>query len=371
MTKDEILKIPKLGFGLMRLPMNGEDVDLEQTCKMVDLFLEKGYKYFDTAYVYISGKSEEAVKEALVKRHPRDSFYIATKLPSWNLNSAADADRIFNEQLERTGAGYFDFYLLHNMSSGTIDDFEKVDCWKWAMEKKEKGLIKNFGFSCHDGPEFLDKVLTAHPEVDFVQLQVNYADWEASNVQSGACYDMVVKHGRPVIIMEPVKGGTLSSLRPELEDVFKKADPDASVASWAFKFVSSLPGAAVILSGMSNVEQVEDNLNTFSKLKPLTQDEKNVIENVREIMAKADTVPCTACKYCVDGCPMNIDIPGIFRTYNNGKTYAFTERLTGEYDMRLKKHASDCIKCGQCESICPQHISVMDKLDEVAEKFGK
>lgn len=371
MTREEIMNIPKLGFGLMRLPEKDGHIDIEKTCEMVDMFLAKGYKYFDTAYLYGGGESERAVKEALTKRHPRDSFYVATKIPNFAIKCKEDMDKIFNEELERTGLEYIDFYLLHNLTSSNIEAFESCDCWNWLKAKKEAGLIKNYGFSCHDGPEFLEKALTDHPDVDFVQLQINYADWEADNVQSKACYETVVKHGIPVMIMEPVKGGTLAALRPELEEIFKEANPDASVASWAIRYAAGLPGAAVVLSGMSTLEQVKDNLATFEDIKPLTDDEMAVIEKVKNIMASAETIPCTSCKYCVDGCPMQINIPGIFSIYNNVKTYGLSARYQGEYDNRHTAHASDCIACGQCEEICPQHLSIIDLLKGAAEVFGK
>ena len=371
MTREEILQIPKLGFGLMRLPTleNGK-IDLEATNRLVDRFLEAGYRYFDSAYVYAGGDSERAIKECLVKRHPRESFYIATKLPSWNLRGKEDVERIFNEELERTGAGYFDFYLLHNLTSEDIGAFLEGDAFNFVKEKKAQGLIRNIGFSCHDGPEFINKILPEHPELDFVQLQINYADWEAANVRSRECYEAVVANGRPVIVMEPVKGGTLASLRPELEAVFKEADPEASIASWAMRFVRSLPGVAVILSGMNTMEQVEDNIATFDAMKPLSEADYAVIEKVRELMAQAKTVPCTACKYCVDGCPMSIDIPGVFQMLNTAKTYGFTERLRSEYEQRVSNRAAECISCGQCEGICPQHLSCIEYLAEAAELFG-
>ena len=371
MTREEIMNIPKLGFGLMRLPEKDGHIDIEKTCEMVDMFLAKGYKYFDTAYLYGGGESERAVKEALTKRHPRDSFYVATKIPNFAIKSKEDMDKIFNEELERTGLEYIDFYLLHNLTSSNIDAFEACDCWEWLKAKKEAGLIKNYGFSCHDGPEFLEKALTEHPDVDFVQLQINYADWEAENVKSGACYETVVKHGVPVMIMEPVKGGTLAQLRPELEEIFKEANPDASVASWAIRYAAGLPGAAVVLSGMSTIEQVEDNLATFENIKPLSDEEMAVIEKVKDIMASADTIPCTSCKYCVDGCPMQINIPGIFSIYNSAKTYGLSARNKSDYENRHTAHASDCIACGQCEEICPQHLPIIEKLKEISQMLGK
>ena len=266
----DISKMSKLGFGLMRLPQKDDQIDMDQVCKMADAYLEAGLNYFDTAYVYHSGKSECVVKEALVKRHPRDTFMLATKLPAWEMKTKEDRDRIFREQLDRTGAGYFDFYLLHSIEDGNLHVYEELDCFNWALEKKEQGLIRHFGFSFHGSPDTLVKVLDEHPEVEFVQIQLNYADWKNPVVRSGQLYEIL--HGRniPMIIMEPVKGGTLASLKPELEEKFRALRPDASIASWALRFVGSLPGVMTILSGMSDEAQMRDNLSTFTDFEPLT-----------------------------------------------------------------------------------------------------
>ena len=291
--------IPKLGFGLMRLPMLGEKVDIEQTKTMVDHFLAAGFNYFDTAYGYLGGKSEAAAKVALVDRYPRDKFYLATKLPAFAANNAEEARQMFYTSLERTGAGYFDFYLLHNLGDNRTEKYEEYGIWDFVKEQKEKGLIRHIGFSMHDKADALDKVLTQHPEAEFVQLQINYADWESDSVQSRKCYEVARKHGKSVIIMEPVKGGSLANLPDSVADVFHQADADASMSSWALRFAASLDGLVTVLSGMSNLEQMDDNLKTMKDMKPLTDADRAVIDRARQAMEAIPHVPCTGCQYCV------------------------------------------------------------------------
>lgn len=362
-------EIAKLGFGLMRLPMAGEEIDMAQVNKMVDSFMEKGFTYFDTAYVYINGKSEVAAREAIVKRYPRESFQLATKMPLWSVHKHEDLKPIFDMQLERTGAGYFDFYLLHSLSRESLDKIEKVDAWSFVEEMKEKGLIKHIGFSFHDEAKYLDKLLTKYPRTEFVQLQINYADWEDNNVQSRQCYEVAMKHNKPVIIMEPVKGGSLAAMSPEIQSIFKAEKPDMSVASWAVRFAASLDGVITVLSGMSDTEQMNDNLSYMSHFKPLQDSERKTIERVVGELKKVPVIPCTACKYCVDGCPQKINIPGIFEGYNNYKIYKNLETSKGHYGWMTGNggKASACIACGACESHCPQHIGIIDSLKEIAE----
>lgn len=364
-------EIPKLGFGLMRLPMNGEDVDLEQTKKMVDRFIEKGFTYFDTAYPYINGKSEVAAREALVKRYPRESFQLATKLPLWLIQKCEDMQPIFDTQLERTGAGYFDFYLLHAMDRERMDKMEKAGAWQFVLELKEKGLIRHLGFSFHDKAEVLDQILTNHPEAEFVQLQINYVDWENDNIQSRLCYEIARKHNKPIIVMEPLKGGALSAMSPEVQTVLKAENPDLSVASWAVRYAASLGGIITVLSGMSNLEQMNDNLSYMKNFKPLQEAEYKAIVKVVEELKKVPVIPCTFCKYCVEGCPQKINIPGIFEGYNNYKRYQNLEGSRGHYKWLTGESgkASDCIACGACEGHCPQHIDIIDRMKEIAGLF--
>lgn len=361
--------IKKLGFGLMRLPMEGDRIDLAQVNQMVDLFMERGFTYFDTAYVYHDGHSEEVAKTALVERYPRESFQLATKMPIWSVNKEGDVQRIFDEQLSRSGAGYFDFYLLHALSQDKLSKLDQYRVWEFAQEQKRKGLIRHVGFSFHDTPEVLDEILCAHPEAEFVQLQINYIDWESAGVQSRRCYEVARRHGKPVIIMEPVKGGSLARMRPEIEDVFRRANPEASVASWAVRYAASLPGVITVLSGMSNLQQMRDNTSFMERFQPLTGDEQAVIREVVEKLNAIPTVPCTACRYCVPGCPQGIPIPEIFSVLNHTRVYGNLAEGKRRYEeeTRAGSRASACIACGQCEGICPQHIPIIDALREAAE----
>ena len=369
----DLSTMPKLGFGLMRLPEQDGKIDLDQVCRMADAYLDAGLTYFDTAYVYHGGNSEKIVREALVKRHPRDRFTVATKLPAWCMKEEADRDRIFNEQLERCGLDYFDFYLLHSVEDGgNGETYDRLNCWEWARQKKAEGKIRHFGFSFHGSPEYLEKLLDAHPEVEFVQIQLNYADWENPVVQSGRLYEILHRRSIPIIVMEPVKGGTLAKLTPELEAKLKAVRPDASAASWALRFVASLPGVMTVLSGMSTPEQVADNLKTFARFEPLTDTEKAVVEDVRRIIMSAEQIGCTACRYCTDGCPMNIAIPDVFRAVNTMKLYGDEFRPKAFYSGLVNQghgRAADCVACGQCEGVCPQHLPIIELLKDASARL--
>ncbi|MBO6159383.1 MAG: aldo/keto reductase [Firmicutes bacterium] len=360
----------KLGFGLMRLPRvqgaENDTIDVDQTSKMVDAFLDAGLTYFDTAYVY--GGSEEATGKALVARHDRSKYTIATKLNAGAAKDEADAKQQIYTSLERLGTDYIDYYLLHAIGAGNLPKYNEYHLWDYVKELKEKGIVKHYGFSFHDSAELLDQVLTDHPDVEFVQLQINYADWEDSNVQSRKCYEVARKHGKKVVVMEPVKGGTLANLPENIAAPMKAYNPDASLASWAIRFVASLDGILAVLSGMSNEEQMADNLSYMKNFQPLSEEEQAVIRQVQEELAKVDTIPCTACRYCTPGCPMEINIPGIFSVMNKYLLYGNLEGAKKEYAWRTEKggKASDCIQCGQCEEQCPQHIGIIAKLQEIA-----
>lgn len=372
MSQDYLGKeIPKLGFGLMRLPMIGEEIDMEQTQQMVDKFMKAGFTYFDTAYVYINGKSEVAAREAIVKKYPRESFQLATKMPVWMAKKYEDYQKLFDTQLERTGAGYFDYYLLHALGRDRAKEIDELGAWDFVKDMKAKGLIKHLGFSFHDDAKCLDEILTKHPEAEFVQLQINYIDWESRDVQSRECYEVARKHNKPIIIMEPIKGGSLAVMRPEIKDIFQQAQPELSVASWAIRYAASLDGIVTVLSGMSNMEQMDDNLSYMTEFKPLGEDEYQVVQNVIEELSKIPTIPCTACRYCIEGCPQKINIPGAFESHNNYKIYGNLEGSKGHYGWVTREggKASECIACGECESHCPQHISIIDSLKELAEVF--
>ena len=360
--------IPKLGFGLMRLPKKDGAVDLELTKKMVDLYMERGFTYFDTAYVYINGTSEVAAREAIVKRYPRESFQLATKLPMHELKTEEDMERIFTTSMERAGVEYFDFYLLHGLNANTAKTAEEVGAWEFIRKKKEEGMIRHIGFSFHDTPETLESILSAHPEAEFVQLQINYADWENPGVQSRRCYETAMKHNTPVLIMEPVKGGSLVTMREDISAPMREYAPNASLASWALRFCASLPGIITALSGMSTLEQVEDNTAFMQNVKPLSEAEYAVIEEVKKRMEEARTIPCTDCKYCVNSCPQSINIPGIFAAYNHYMSYNHLSAAKNQYRnaVRERGKASDCIKCGACEEQCPQHIEIRKMLEDAA-----
>ena len=366
----DINSMPKLGFGLMRLPEKDGRIDHEQVCRMVDKYMKAGMNYFDTAYVYHGGKSEIAAREALVKRYPRDSFMLATKLPAWEIRKAEDAERIFNEQLERAGVDYFDFYLLHSVEDGSnYDTYVKYDYFDWCMKRKAEGRIKHFGFSYHGSPELLKTILDDHPEAEFVQIQLNYLDRTNPVVRSQELYEILHDRNIPIIVMEPVRGGMLANMPAEIEKRLKARQPEKSTASWALRFVGSLPGVMTILSGMSSEKQMDDNIQTFSDFVPLSDDEKRIINEVTEELLNMPQIGCTACKYCCDGCPMKISIPDVFRTINTLRRYPDDWRSKNFYAGLTQRSgkASDCIGCGQCESVCPQHLPIIGLMKEAAE----
>ena len=367
----------KLGFGMMRLPLldpnDPAGVDLMQTCRMVDTFLERGFSYFDTAYMYHGGKSENAVCQALVKRHPRDSYQLATKLPVTMLKQAEDMDRIFNDQLKKCGVEYFDYYLLHCMNAANYAIATRLDSFGFAMRKKKEGRIHRLGISYHDNTQLLDEVLAAHPEVEFVQLQLNYIDWDNANIQSRLCYEVCQKYKKPVIVMEPVKGGTLAAVPEEAKKLMEEYAPGMSPASWAIRFAASQKDVFMVLSGMSDYEQLLDNTGFMQEFHPLCEQETQIIQRVTDIINSSISIPCTGCRYCVDGCPQNIPLPQYFALYNQLKQFGEQSNARfyyGNLSRRFGK-ASDCIACGQCESHCPQHLKIIDFMKDTAEIFDQ
>ena len=362
----------KLGFGLMRLPIVGDDrtkIDLPRFEEMVDAFMAAGGTYFDTAYPYHGGCSEVAFREAVAKRYPRDAYTVTDKMPVWLMKENADMQPIFDEQLTRCGVEYFDYYWLHALSASRVEQAEKVGAFRFLVDKKAEGKIKHIGFSFHDTPEVLEKILTDHPEMEYVQLQLNYMDWEEPSVQARGCYEVATAHGKRVIVMEPVKGGTLATLPPEAAQLLKQQDPSRSVASWAIRYAASLDNVLTVLSGMSNMEQMQDNLSYMMDFQPLNAAEQEAIANVTQVIRSRIAVACTGCRYCVseNECPRNILIPDLFEMYNHMKMYDKAPNK-GQYAYLTKDHgkASDCIACGMCEEHCPQHLPIRAYLEQIA-----
>ena len=365
---------PKLGFGLMRLPKRGGKIDIEQTKQMVDLFMEAGLTYFDTAYVYDDGDSERAAKAALVDRYPRESYTLCTKLCAWmGAHNEKTAKQQFYTSLERTGAGYFDYYLLHALQAGNYKTYDKYHIWDFVKEQKAKGLIKHWGFSFHATPDILDELLTDHPDVEFVQLQLNYADWENPQVTARENYEVARKHGKSIVVMEPVKGGALANPPKEVGKIFKETSPDVSFASWAIRYAASLDGIITVLSGMSNLEQMKDNLSYMKDFKPLNVEEQATIRKAQELMNGIKSIPCTACHYCTAGCPKKIPIPEIFSARNQQLVWGQLEAGGRQYAKAVENvgRACDCISCGQCERACPQQIDVITRLKDCAVQFDR
>ncbi|MFI3173007.1 MAG: aldo/keto reductase [Eubacteriales bacterium] len=367
--------IPKLGFGYMRIPKIGTEIDTEQTIKMVDLFMEQGFTYFDTAYAYLDERAEDSLRETLVERYPRDSFQLTSKLPIWLIKSVEDTRKYFDISIERLGVEFIDFYLMHAMCTERINIADEFQVWDTLIELKKEGKIKHLGFSFHDKPDVLEKILREHgDDMDFVQLQINYLDWESDEIQSKACYEIALKYKKPIIIMEPVKGGTLATIPKKADQLMKTYRPDMSIPSWAIRYCASLENILTVLSGMSTIEQVVDNLSYMKEFTPLKEEEYQVIKEAVDIMNSTDKIPCTDCKYCVPGCPMNINIPGVFGVWNDNKMLG-TE---GEKPININKFKiridglgkpSECISCGACEAQCPQHINIMERLTDVAAMY--
>ena len=366
---DDIKK--QFGFGCMRLPMNGDEIDYDVICKMIDIFLENGFNYFDTAHMYLDGASEIALRECLVKRYKREDYILVNKLTESFFNKEEDILPCFEAQLEACGVDYFDFYLMHAQNKSYFEKYKKCRAYEIAFELKSVGKVKHVGISFHDKAEVLDQILTEYPQIEVVMIQFNYVDYEDAGIEGRKCYEVCVKHNKPVIVMEPVKGGSLINLPEEAQKVFDNLH-GGSNASYAIRFAASFDNVMMVLSGMSNMEQLEDNISFMKDFKPLSEEEYAAIKKVCAIFKEQDLIPCTACKYCVAGCPKNIPIPDLFADRNAKKAYD-DWNSDWYYEVHTLKagKASDCIKCSQCEDVCPQHLKITELLDEVASVFEK
>ncbi len=366
---------PELGFGFMRLPKNpdgSDEYDVSLITQLVDYYLSSGFSYFDTAYVYDNGDSERVLKTVLTDRYSRSAFRLTDKLPVWVMGPERDMITVFETSLNRCGVEYFDTYLLHGLNKTFYEMSQNLGAWDYVKAEKERGRIKRIGFSFHDEPALLDKILNEHPETEMVQLQINYADWNNDNIRARECYEVVRAHGLPVYVMEPVKGGRLAALPHDIRAPFTRINESASAASWAFRFVAELDGVACVLSGMNSFDQMEDNVNTFTSLKPLSKDEHEAIEEVTHILGALSTVPCTQCRYCVDTCPQGFEIPALIKTLNDYLTFQTKAPCQREYNMGLARNgdAATCLACGNCEAHCPQHINIVAVMKQIGELFG-
>lgn len=355
----------KFGFGFMRLPMIGEEVDIEHTTKMVDMFIERGFNYFDTAHGYIGGKSEKALKICLTDRYPRDKYILTNKLSEDFFESQEDIKPLIDEQLKLCGVSYFDFLLMHAQNAGNFEKYKKCNAYETAFELKKEGKVKHVGLSFHDKAEVLDRILTEYPEIEAVQIQFNYLDYEDEGVEGRKCYEVCRKHNKPMIIMEPVRGGALVNLPDEAKAVLD-AFNNGSPASYAIRYAASFEGVEMVLSGVSNLEQMSENTEFMADFKPLSEEEFEAVYKAADIIKKVELIPCTACKYCVDGCPVKIDIPEIIACLNEKR------RLSNPWFRYMKAvenkgKPADCIKCGKCEKICPQHLPIRELLEKAAE----
>lgn len=372
-----VMLMDKFGFGMMRLPQLDENdptkVDIEQVKKMVDSYIKAGGNYFDTAYPYHNGVSETVLKEAVVERYPREDIIITTKLPIFSVNKPEDMEKFFNEQLEKCGVDYFDYYMVHNINEMTHHPVYDFDSFEFVRQKKREGKIKNIGFSFHDKPESLIEALDAFPDCDFVQLQINYLDWNNPSIESKKCYDIATEYNKPVIVMEPVKGGALANLPEEAEKIFKEYDGDAENVSWALRFCNDLDNVFMILNGVSSLEQMESSISIFKEIKPLNTEERELIFKARDIVNDLTPIKCTECNYCGEHCEMNIPIPKYFSTYN---TYYINKTQNGDpvnaavsylvlAETEGNGAANECIECGLCVQFCPQHLKIPELLKDV------
>lgn len=362
----------KFGFGCMRLPMKGDKVDTEEFSKMVDIFIENGFNYFDTAHGYLGGLSETAIKECLTSRYPRDQYILTDKLTNFFFKKEEDIRPFFESQLEACGVDYFDYYLMHAQSADNFAFFKKCHAYETALELKKEGKIRHFGISFHDRADVLEQILKEYPQIEAVQIQFNYLDYEDPAVESRKCYEVCCKYGKPVIVMEPVKGGNLVKLPDEARAVFDKLH-GGSPAGYAIRFAAGFDGIRMVLSGMSSLEQMEDNISYMKDFQPLSKEEQEAVQKVTEIFQSQNMIQCTACRYCTAGCPKHISIPDLFACMNARKIFHDwnTDYYYNNVHTVNNGKASDCIKCGKCEKACPQHLPIRKLLEDVAEEFEK
>lgn len=359
------------GFGCMRFPMKDKKVDYEETTKMIDTFMENGFNYFDTAHGYIGEQSEPTLRECLVKRYPREDYILVNKLTTYFFEKEEEIVPLFEKQLEACGVDYFDFYLLHAQNAEFFEKYKKCRAYEHAFQFKKEGRVKHVGISFHDKAEVLEQILTEYPEIEVVQIQFNYLDYDDVGIESRKCYEVCEKHGKPVIVMEPVKGGSLVDIPDEAKNVFDELG-GGSYASYAIRFAASFDNIMMVLSGMSNMEQMEDNISYMKEFKPLSEEELEAVWKVRDIIKSQGLIPCTACKYCMDVCPQKIAIPDLFADMNARTIYKnWNSAFYYNIHTQNSGKASNCVKCGKCEKVCPQHLSIRELLVDVAEAFEK
>lgn len=369
-----IFPASKMGFGCMRLPLldknDPKSIDMPQFEQMVDAFMEAGNTYFDTAFVYHEGESEVALGKALVARYPRESFTIATKCLAWALPNKEAAQECLDVSLKRLGTDYVDYYLLHNVGGKRTAKFDEYDMWDFAQEQKAAGKIRHVGFSIHDDAECLDRLLTAHPEMDFVQLQINYLDWDDPKFDAKRLMEVAAAHGKPVIIMEPARGGVLCKLPEDIAGILEEAKPGSTPAEWAYRFCWNLPNVIAVLSGMSTIDQARENLASYRDNKPFDDSERAALEKVMNELRSMASVPCTACGYCIEGCPSHVKIPDIMALLNLEEMTHDRDFVKGLYSWQAAEgRASECIKCGACEDMCPQGIGIIEQLERATEQY--
>lgn len=361
------------GFGCMRLPMKGDEVDTTQMNDMVDYFIANGFNYFDTAHGYLGGKSETALRESLVKRYPREQYILTNKLSTHFFQKEEEILPLFEQQLATCGVTYFNFYLMHAQDGAIFEKFKRCQAYETALLLKEQGKIRHLGISFHDKADVLERILTEYPQVEIVQIQFNYVDYEDASVESRKVYEVCEKHGKPVIVMEPVKGGSLVNLPQEAQQVFDDLHADMSNASYAIRFAAGFPNICMVLSGMSDMTQMQDNISYMKDFHPLSDLEKEAVQKVCNIFRSMNMISCTGCHYCVldNDCPKHIQIPELFACYNEKTTFHNWNQDYYYHNILTRNHgkASDCIKCGKCEKICPQHLPIRMFLQDVAKEF--